>query len=82
MKTNNVTNVDNKNEIFKEELKTSVVEYLTKIERIKEYNIEEVANYLNKLRMLDNIFYGKNNKSMDYVLHYFEKTPKPELIAC
>ncbi len=71
------------NDIFKEELKTTITEYLTQIRRIKDYNIEYITNYLNKVKMLDNMFYnGKNNTPMEYVLHYFEKVQKPVLINC
>lgn len=76
-----ITKLEINNEVFKEELKTTITQYLTKIKRIKEYNVECVTNYLNKVKMLDNMFYnGKNNTAMEYVLHYFEKVPKPVLI--
>lgn len=76
----NMANNEINNDFFKEELKKTVNDYLIKIKRIKEYNVDAVTNYLDKIKTLDNILHnGKNNSPIDYVLHYFEKIPKPDL---
>lgn len=76
MKTKELT-LDEKNELFKQDIKDCIIDYLTKINRLQDYDIDRVTNDLNKLKVLDSMFYeGKVNKPMDYVLNYFERIPK------
>lgn len=67
------------NEVFKENLRQDIINYLTKINRLKDYDVDRITDDLNKIKLLNNINNDEQteiNKPMDYVLNYFEKIPK------
>ncbi len=76
MKTKELT-LDEKNEMFKQDIKNCVIDYLTKINRLQDYDVDRITNDLNKLKTLDTISYeGVVSRPIDYVLNYFERIPK------
>lgn len=67
------------NEVFKENLRQDITNYLTKINRLKDYDVNRITDDLNKIKLLNNINNDDQteiNKPMDYVLNYFEKIQK------
>ncbi len=66
-------------DVFKENLRKDIINYLTKINRLEDYDIDRITDDLNKIKLLNNINnegQPEINKPKDYVLNYFEKIPK------
>ncbi len=66
-------------DVFKENLRKDIINYLTKINRLEDYDIDRITDDLNKIKLLNNINnegQPEINNPIDYVLNYFEKIPK------